>query len=113
MVSSLIPIVVMVTNIIHYARLVRSIVFTIQIRRLDVDFQVDCTDGTYIGFQVLAFIGVFAYPVGIPVLTLLALLRVTKSILAEDAKTVEMYEFLIDDYKPHFFYWDCLEMLRE
>ena len=62
---------------------------------------------------MLAFVGVFVYPVGIPVLTLLALLRVTKSILAEDAKTLEVYEFLIADYKPQFFYWDCFEMLRK
>eukprot|EP01052_Picozoa_sp_SAG31_P078421 SAG31_NODE_37922_length_300_cov_0.910448_1_plen_38_part_10 len=37
-------------------------------RRLDVDFQVDCTNDVYTGFEVLAFVGVFVYPIGIPVL---------------------------------------------
>ena len=73
----------------------------------------NCTDSTYIGFEVLATIGILAYPVGIPVLTLLALLRASKSILAEDEKTQDVYGFLIADYKPQFFFWDCLEMFRK
>jgi hypothetical protein len=79
---------------------------------LDVDLQVDCESLEYLGFQTMAFVGVGVYPIGIPVVSLLFLMRYRKDI-RDGGPARDTYEFLVTDYKPQFYFWDCLEMLRK
>ena len=53
------------------------------------------------------------YPIGIPTLTLLLLLKNGQQIKEQDSKARQRYEFLVADYKPQFYFWDCFEMLRK
>ena len=108
---------------------------------LEVDFQISCSSDAYTAFKVFGFFGVCFYPIGIPTITLLQLMRNSAGIKTHGPGR-ERYEFLVSDYKPeylpqttnrevpllHFcicdpvafpcvlsryYYWDCLEMLRK
>jgi hypothetical protein len=79
---------------------------------LAVDFQVSCESNEYIAFVVLGFAGVMAVPIGIPTVTLLVLLKNGSNIRSGGA-SYQRYQFLVGDYKPQFFFWDTLEMLRK
>ena len=79
---------------------------------LEVDFQISCLSDSYLAFVSLGMIGVCVYPLGIPTLTLLQLWRNSKDI-KRGGPALERYEFLVADYTPEFYYWDCFEMLRK
>ena len=79
---------------------------------LDVDYQISCGSVKYIGFVLFGTIGVFAFPLGIPTLTLLLLFKNGKQI-KNNGPARQRYEFLVADYRPEFYYWDCFEMLRK
>jgi len=81
-------------------------------RYLDVDYQVSCNSMKYIGFVLFGTIGVCAFPLGIPSLTLLLLFKNGKQI-KNNGPARARYEFLVADYRPEFYYWDCFEMLRK
>jgi hypothetical protein len=82
-------------------------------RYLDVDYQISCNSNEYVVFWTVGLVGVFAYPIGIPTLTLLLLLKNGQQIKEQDSKARQRYEFLVADYKPQFYFWDCFEMLRK
>lgn len=76
--------------------------------------QISCESDEYIAFEVLGFIGVMAVPVGIPTLSLLLLLKNRDGIREGPGNpSFDSFEFLVADYKPAFFYWDTVEMLRK
>jgi hypothetical protein len=79
---------------------------------LAVDFQVSCESNEYIAFVVLGFAGVMSVPIGIPSLMLLVLLKNGSDIRSGGA-SYQRYQFVVGDYKPQFFFWDTLEMLRK
>ena len=65
---------------------------------LDVDFQVDCNSTKYLlQFWSFGLIGVWVYPIGIPLATMLLLFKNGKSI-KKQGKAFERYEFLVADY---------------
>ena len=74
-----------------------------------MDFQISCLSDSYLAFVSLGMIGVCVYPLGIPTLTLLQLWRNSKDI-KRGGPALERYEFLVADYTPEFYYWDCLEV---
>lgn len=86
---------------------------------LTIDFQISCNSGTYIAFISVGAIGVVAVPVGIPCATLYLLHKNRVAIqggadqAGELGDTFRQFHFLVADYKPQFYYWDCLEMLRK
>ena len=53
-----------------------------------------------------------AYPVGIPLLTLLILARNSQGI-RDGGPARARYAFLVDCYRPEYYFFDCLEMLRK
>jgi hypothetical protein len=79
---------------------------------LDVDYQISCGSVSYIGFVMFGTIGVCAFPLGIPALTLLLLFKNGHQI-KNNGPARHRYEFLVADYRPEFYYWDCFEMLRK
>ena len=76
------------------------------------DFQISCESDKFIAFAVSGILGVLMYPIGIPTLTLLVLLKNGSEIRAA-GDAFERYGFLVADYKPRFYFWDTLEMLRK
>ena len=63
---------------------------------LDVDYQISCNSDQYLVFAALAFVAVLAIPIGIPVLTMLLLLKNGKSI-REGGDAYKRYEFLVSE----------------
>lgn len=63
---------------------------------LDVDYQISCNSDEYLVFVVLGFVAVLAIPIGIPVLTMLLLLKNGKSI-REGGDAYKRYEFLVSE----------------
>ena len=80
---------------------------------LVVDMQIDCNSSGYKFFTFLALLGICAFPIGIPVLTLVGLMRNSEQAQDPDSEIYPRLEFLVGDYKPRFYYWDTLEMLRK
>ena len=66
---------------------------------LEVDFHVSCASDAYTGFKFFGLVGVCVYPIGIPIVTLLQLLRNSNAI-KNNGPGRERYEFLVADYKP-------------
>jgi hypothetical protein len=80
---------------------------------LHVDPQISCVDSGFEWFRLtFGIIGVCAYPLAIPVLTMFVLLRNFKGIMDGGSAFIR-YDFLVADYKPQFFYWDVLDMGRK
>ena len=63
---------------------------------LSVDYQISCNSDQYLVFAALAFVAVLAIPIGIPVLTMLLLLKNGKSI-REGGDAYKRYEFLVSE----------------
>lgn len=80
---------------------------------LSVDMQIDCLSTSYSVFRVMAAVGICAYPLGIPVMTLYTLVLNRDGVRSEGSDTYARFEFLVGDYKPDYYYWDALEMLRK
>ena len=70
---------------------------------LQVDYQVSCEGDGYTAWMVFGFVGVCAVPLGIPMLTMLVLVKNSQSI-REGSEAYHRYEFLVADYKPDFFF---------
>ena len=68
-------------------------------RYLDVDYQISCGDLQYYAFITFGFIGVLAFTIGIPSLTLLLLFKNGKEIKC-NGPARRRYEFLVADYRP-------------
>lgn len=65
---------------------------------LDVDFQISCTSDSYLAFVTLGSLGVFLYPLGVPTLTMLLLVKNGGEIKA-GGPAFERYNFLVADYR--------------
>eukprot|EP01043_Picozoa_sp_COSAG02_P004000 COSAG02_NODE_101_length_36804_cov_125.342951_13_plen_301_part_00 len=79
---------------------------------LEVDYQISCLSDSYLAFVGLGFLGVCIYPLGVPAMTLLLLIK-NGGEIKTGGPAFERYDFLVADYKPEFYYWDCIEMLRK
>ena len=85
-----------------------------------VDLEVSCDHPDYTDYYSFWF-GFWAafYPVGVPMGLLLWLWfeRNAMKIELGDAegwqKFSDRYSFLVQDYKPEYYFWDCIEMMRK
>eukprot|EP01047_Picozoa_sp_COSAG01_P034839 COSAG01_NODE_2637_length_7327_cov_89.736718_4_plen_372_part_00 len=80
---------------------------------LALDYQVSCDNEEYATLADTAVIGVLVYPVGVPLFTAAFLVKNRHGIRQQDPKVCNRLAFLIGDYKPHVYYWDCIDMLRK
>eukprot|EP01047_Picozoa_sp_COSAG01_P076750 COSAG01_NODE_13584_length_1564_cov_1.036860_2_plen_151_part_00 len=53
------------------------------------------------------------WPVGVPAVLLLTMLRVRELIEAQDRETLDRFAFAIGDYKPEYWYWEVVELARK
>ena len=67
-----------------------------------VDYQISCDGPEYVAFVTLGAIGVLAVPVGVPALSLVALLKNSREIRdtsRDGGSARKRYDFLVSDYK--------------
>jgi hypothetical protein len=80
---------------------------------LVVDYQISCDDAEWSTLSSVGVVAVIVYPIAIPVLTLLLLFKNRHDIQSGEGNAYERYAFLVGDYRPTYYYWDCFEMLRK
>jgi hypothetical protein len=80
---------------------------------LGVDYQISCNTVGHVLYIAVATMAVAAYPIGIPLGTLFLLVRNRKEMHVVNSPARLRYAFLVADYKPAYFYWEILEMLRK
>eukprot|EP01050_Picozoa_sp_SAG11_P002364 SAG11_NODE_118_length_15921_cov_30.283448_3_plen_550_part_00 len=80
---------------------------------LGADYQISCDTLAHVLYLAVAILAVGLYPVGIPLGTLFLLIRSRKEMAVENSPARLRYSFLVSDYKPEYYYWETLEMLRK
>ena len=90
------------------------------------DMSVDCSSGVHVGFMVAGSVFIVVYPIGIPLAFLFFLVRdkgaVVRSSLQHESATESgtaataassAYDFLKKDYKPAYYYFECVNLLEK
>ena len=82
---------------------------------LDIDHHVDSAGAEYRHyFFPVAVVGMLLFPIGVPTYSVY---KMSKNFVDKDQgispAASEKFKFFIADYKPLYFYWDCVEMLRK
>jgi Ca2+-binding EF-hand superfamily protein len=79
---------------------------------LHADYGVNCDDTSVVrnGMGVL-LVGI--WPVGVPATLFISMLRYREAIVAQDEAALRMFEFVIADYKPEYWYWEVVELARK
>ena len=79
---------------------------------LHADYAVDCDD-TYAFRWILGMMLVILWPIGIPAVLFAAMFQARPQILAEDEDAINLFGSVIGDYKPEYWYWEVVELLRK
>ena len=74
---------------------------------LNADYQISCLSLTWKVWLMFGLITTVLWPVGVPVCTLLILLRNRSYMWVKNAPERDKFAFIVGDYKPEFFYWEC------
>ena len=73
-----------------------------------VDYTVDCNSAHYSIILSVASVLVLLWPIGVPAMLFYQLYKHKQLIQAEDEDTLKEFSFIIDDYKPEFYYWEVI-----
>lgn len=89
------------------------------------DFATSCTTDKHAQFITIAWAMVFLFPLGVPAFMFITLF-LNRKWLSDAAKPLpplekrgwyigdrEKFEFLVKDYKPQYYYWEVIEILRK
>jgi len=72
-----------------------------------------CHGAEYMAIQGVAWLGVFIYPIGLPVAYITLLLTARANLIAsKKTPLTHALRFLHSEYKPEFFWWELVEVLR-
>jgi hypothetical protein len=80
---------------------------------LHVDYRVHCESDQYFAVQFACTVLIFLWPIGVPVLVFVMLHRNYNLIKARDPETLQMFAFLLEDYKTDHYYWEAIELARK
>merc|ERR1712166_207430 len=80
---------------------------------LMVDYTIDCETAEYYTLLTVCIGLMFAWSIGLPVILWLSMFSVRKLIREEDEDTLQMYDFILGDYKTEFWYWEVIELTRK
>ena len=80
---------------------------------LTADYQVSCEGVAWKFWLFWGVLTAMLWPVGVPVFTLLILLRNKDMMWVRNSPERDKFAFIVGDYKPQYFFWECLEMLRK
>jgi hypothetical protein len=78
---------------------------------LVADFSAECYQGEHLVAAMVAVMCIFVYVIGIPFLTVIVLYRRRKTLHAP--RTQMTFGMLYNSYKPQFWYFETVEMLRK
>jgi hypothetical protein len=78
---------------------------------LEADMSIQCNEGQYMTLKMAAIVGVFLYPIGVPVFFVLLLWRERKHI--HDSVNQKKYGFLFGDYMAVYFLWEVWDLGRK
>jgi hypothetical protein len=76
----------------------------------------ECHTGEHLGLVTLSIIGIFVYVLGIPIYTVFILRKNKKHLYGEGPehdRVLQLYGSLYSQYKPEYWYWEVVEMLRK
>jgi hypothetical protein len=79
---------------------------------LHADYGVDCGESYSMRWTVGGML-VILWPAAVPAGLFALMFRVRKELRAGDEAATGMFNFLIGDYKPEFWYWEVVELLRK
>eukprot|EP01051_Picozoa_sp_SAG22_P012861 SAG22_NODE_1377_length_4550_cov_2.979555_2_plen_997_part_00 len=88
------------------------------------DYATSCTTPRHSAYTSVALVMVLVFPLGVPGFMLFMLqlnrkwLRDPENVDVPEKKSWyiggrKKFEFLVKDYKPEYYYWECVEMLRK
>jgi hypothetical protein len=80
---------------------------------LEADYAIDCNSDTYASFYLFALAETILIPIGVPVGAFLLMHKHKTAILAEDEDVLHQFDGLIGDFKPTYYYWEVIELLRK
>jgi hypothetical protein len=80
---------------------------------LSVDYQISCSTVGHVVYIAVATMAVAIYPIGVPLGILFLLVKNRKEMHVENSPARLRYAFLVTDYKPQYYFWETLEMLRK
>merc|ERR1711865_358432 len=80
---------------------------------LAIDYQTPCDGDEYIITLVAGIIGVVIWPIAVAVVTVYLLFLNRKTIRDRKSDAFNRYSFLVADYRPDFWFWETIEMLRK
>merc|ERR1712070_61008 len=78
---------------------------------LEADMSIQCNEGQYMTLKLVAIVGTFLYPIGVPVFFVLLLWRERKNI--NDSVNQKKYGFLFGDYVAVYFLWEVWDLGRK
>merc|ERR1712070_1162148 len=78
---------------------------------LEADLSVRCDDNAYLVLKLVAIVGTFLYPIGVPVFFVLLLWRERKHL--HDSVNQKKYGFLFGDYVAVYFLWEVWDLGRK
>jgi len=79
---------------------------------LEADYEVDCTESIGFRYGVNGML-LIIWPIGLPVVLLLWMLRSKPDILNEDPETLQKFSFVLADYRTDRWYWEVVELGRK
>jgi hypothetical protein len=88
------------------------------------DLSIDCASDAHLGFMAFGLACIVIYPIGIPLSFLVLLWRSGRAVkvqpYASETQTTagvkaasSAYDFLKKDYKPEFYYFECVNLLEK
>jgi hypothetical protein len=80
---------------------------------LEADYSIDCNSNGYASFFLFAVAVTILIPIGVPVGAYLLMHKHKAAILAEDEDVLHEFDGLLGDFKPTFYYWEVIELLRK
>jgi hypothetical protein len=79
---------------------------------MHADYDIDCDETSTLRWTLGPAL-VLLWPIGVPVLLFCLMFRVRTNIIAGDEDATGMFNFLIGDFKPKYWFWEVVELLRK
>jgi hypothetical protein len=78
---------------------------------LDADYRIRCGSASHFTHMLPAILGIICYPIGIPLLLFILVCQQRKNL--DHPLIEERLGFLYSSYKPKYFYWEIVEIIRK
>ena len=79
---------------------------------LHTDYDIDCDETSTLRWTLGPAL-VLLWPIGVPTVLFCLMFRVRTNILSGDEDATGMFNFLIGDFKPKYWFWEVVELFRK